>query len=63
VGATIRQTTSSRDWISENWSLKELNDDLAGHLRVNRAEVRIGAGFSERKRKGFVGIENPRLET
>src|ERR1700675_3967950 len=35
-----------------------LHDDLAGHLRVNRAEVGVGSCFAESEGKLFVGIQH-----
>src|SRR5260370_8315654 len=38
-------------------SSRSLHDDLAGHLRVNRAEIRISPRFAEREGKLLVRIE------
>src|SRR5260370_17417319 len=35
-----------------------LHDDFAGHLRVNRAEIRISSRLAEREGKLFVRIEH-----
>src|SRR5260370_16750259 len=45
-----------------NVSPHSLDDDLAGHLRVNRAEVRISSCLAEREGKLLVRIEHFGLE-
>ena len=39
-----------------------LNDDLAGHFRMDRAEVAVSAGFREREGEFLVGVEDFRFE-
>src|SRR6266851_3574213 len=39
-----------------------LRDDFAGHLRMNRAEVRIRSGLAEGERELFIRVEHFGLE-
>src|SRR6267154_4740875 len=39
-----------------------LRDDFAGHLRMNRAEIRISSRFTEGEGKLFVGVQHFGLE-
>src|SRR5579862_9678994 len=39
-----------------------LHDDLAGHFRMDRAEVLVGAGIWKRERKLLVSIKSFRFE-
>src|SRR5579863_1956252 len=39
-----------------------LRDDFAGHLRMNRAEVRISSRFAEGEGELFIGVKHFGLE-
>src|SRR5580700_1022528 len=50
--------------MSDGWKVAphSLHDDFAGHLRMNRTEVRISSRFAEREGELFVRVENFGLE-
>src|SRR5436190_12866600 len=58
----LRSFSRGRERWFAAWPYWSLHYDLAGHLWVNRAEVRIGSGSGESERKFLVRVENFRLE-
>src|SRR6266851_7085497 len=62
VRSAARGAAVPRKPVSCKFSPHSLDDGLAGHLRVNRAEIRIRSRLAEREGKLFVRIEHFGLE-
>src|SRR5258708_27657483 len=62
VRSAARGAAVPRKPVSCKFSPHSLDDDLAGHLRVNRAEIRIRSRLAEREGELLVRIEHFGLE-
>ena len=62
VRSAARGAAVPRKPVSCKFSPRSLDDDLAGHLRVNRAEIRIRSRLAEREGELLVRIEHFGLE-
>src|SRR5258708_30508143 len=62
VRSAARGATVPRKPVSCKFSPHLLDDDLAGHLRVNRAEIRIRSRLAERDVELLLLIEHFGLE-